>query len=187
MLIGGQFLDEMNLYFVPTGVREKGRRPDALRFILSRVQPKAGAILRAYGLGRKGVRGGHALTAAMTDLVFRWPARRFAEEHKGRTHVYEFGWKSQACGGKLEACATATPVAAFRFQHSRLRHRTNGFGRTPTAAGPGRHRPSRSGWISPAMGPCTGVKYSRDDRQVYHLETSHAEAEPVAPAAAFLP
>ena len=44
------------------------------------------------------------MAEAMNDLVFRWPARRFAEEHQGRTHVYEFDWRSPACGGELGAC-----------------------------------------------------------------------------------
>jgi para-nitrobenzyl esterase len=39
----------------------------------------------------------------MSDLVFRWPARRFAEEHRGRTHCYEFDWRSPAFGGELGA------------------------------------------------------------------------------------
>ena len=43
------------------------------------------------GAGKK---PGQALTDAMNDLVFRWPARRFAEEHRGRTHFYEFDWRS---------------------------------------------------------------------------------------------
>ena len=40
----------------------------------------------------------------MTDLVFRWPARQFAAAHRGRTHLYEFGWRSPACNGELGAC-----------------------------------------------------------------------------------
>ena len=42
--------------------------------------------------------------AATTDLVFRWPARRFAAAHQGTVHLYEFGWPSTAFGGALGAC-----------------------------------------------------------------------------------
>ena len=40
----------------------------------------------------------------MNDLVFRWPARRFAEAHRGRTWFYEFDWRSTAFDGELGAC-----------------------------------------------------------------------------------
>ncbi|QRK08459.1 hypothetical protein JQX13_52590 [Archangium violaceum] len=40
----------------------------------------------------------------MSALVFRWPARQLAAAHHGRTHVYEFGWRAPARGGRLGAC-----------------------------------------------------------------------------------
>ncbi|RYD85496.1 MAG: carboxylesterase/lipase family protein, partial [Sphingomonadales bacterium] len=99
VLIGSN-AEEMNLYFVPTGVREKVGKLLAW-FILSRVQPNARKTLKAYG--SKGAKPGQVFSSAMHDLVFRWPARRFAEEHQGRTHVYEFEWRSPAFGGELGA------------------------------------------------------------------------------------
>ena len=50
-----------------------------------------------------GTKPGMVLNAAMNDLVFRWPARRFAEEHRGRTHFYEFDWRSPMFDGELGA------------------------------------------------------------------------------------
>ena len=97
MLIGTN-THEMNFYFVPTGFREKLGRFIAT-YALSRVQPKAYRILKTYGMGRKGTTPGHAFTAAASDIVFRWPARRFAEEHRGTTHMYEFDWESPRFGG----------------------------------------------------------------------------------------
>ena len=47
---------------------------------------------------------GDAFTEALTDLVFRLPARRFAQAHRGRTHVYEFDWRSPAYDSELGAC-----------------------------------------------------------------------------------
>ena len=182
-LLIGSNRDEMNLYFVPTGVR---RKIGALlaRFMLSRVQPRAGAVLRDYGLGRKGARAGDALTEAMTDLMFRWPARRFAEEHRGRTHVYEFGWRSDACGGQLGAChGLELPFV---------------FNTLPSASGPeglaGPNPPQaladsiQSLWIGFARdGALPWPEYRRDDRQVFALETGASAAEPIPPAAAYLP
>jgi hypothetical protein len=97
-LLIGTNAEEMNLYFIPTGVREKVGRLLAT-YIFHRVHPHARKLLKAYGMGRKGVKPGHAFTDAAHDLVFRWPARRFAEEHRGRTHMYEFEWRSPLFGG----------------------------------------------------------------------------------------
>ncbi|ATE64540.1 carboxylesterase/lipase family protein [Rhizorhabdus dicambivorans] len=99
----GTNAEEMNLYLVPTGVRDKVGGLFAT-FILSRSQPRARKALKAYGLGQAGKKAGQALLDATNDLVFRWPARRFAEEHQGRTHMYEFDWRSPAFGGELGAC-----------------------------------------------------------------------------------
>jgi len=182
-LLIGSNRDEMNLYFVPTGVRRKIGGLLA-RFMLSRVQPKAGAVLRDYGLGRKGVRAGDALAEAMTDLMFRWPARRFAEEHQGRTHVYEFGWRSDACGGQLGACHGLE----LPFVFDTLACATGPEGlcgpHPPTALARSVHRI----WVDFARdGSLPWPEYRRDDRQVYALETGAAVAEPVPPAAAYLP
>jgi para-nitrobenzyl esterase len=100
-LLIGSNSEEMNLYFVPTKVRAK--IPGFLaKWLVGKSHPDAKHVLKTYGLGAKSA--GHAMTEAMSDLVFRWPARRFAEEHQGRTHVYEFDWRSPACGGELGAC-----------------------------------------------------------------------------------
>jgi para-nitrobenzyl esterase len=102
-LLLGTNAEEMNLYFVPTRIRR--RLPGWLaRYMLRRVEPRAADVLRAYGLGERGRRAGDAFTEAMHDLVFRWPARRYAAAHRGRTHFYEFDWQSPACAGALGAC-----------------------------------------------------------------------------------
>lgn len=101
VLIGSN-AEEMNLYLVPTGVRDKVGRLLAT-YVLHKSHPNARKTLKAYGIGQ-GKPAGQALTDAMNDLVFRWPARRFAEEHRGRTHMYELDWRSPAFGGELGAC-----------------------------------------------------------------------------------
>jgi len=111
-LLIGSNTEEMNLYFVPSGVRRKiGRILSHL--VVGAAEPKAGAILRAYGMGAKGKRPGDAFTEALTDLVFRLPARRFARAHQGRTHVYAFGWRSPIYENQLGACHAIELPFAF--------------------------------------------------------------------------
>jgi para-nitrobenzyl esterase len=102
-LLIGTNTDEMNIYLVPTGVRSK--LPGWLAFLaLRKVVPRAWSALKAYGLGRKGKMAGEVFGEALTDLVFRLPARRFAAAHQGRTHFYEFDWRSPSYDGRLGAC-----------------------------------------------------------------------------------
>src|ERR1043165_9152728 len=120
----------------------------------------------------------------MTDLVFRWPARRFAEEHRGRTHVYDFEWRSTAFGGELGAAhAVEIPFV---------------FDTLATATGPegllGRTAPQELAtrmhrlWIDFARdGSLPWAPFDRATRLVYRLEAAEAVHEAVMPAAAFLP
>ena len=133
-LLIGTNAEEMNLYLVPTGVRDKIGSLLAW-YVLSRSQPNARKALKAYGLGANGRKPGQALTDAMNDLVFRWPARRYAEEHRGRTHFYEFDWRSPAFGGELGA--SHGMELAVRLRHARLRDRGARTGRHQSAAGAG--------------------------------------------------
>jgi para-nitrobenzyl esterase len=102
VLIGAN-TEEMNLYFVPSGVRRKIGKFLA-HFAVKRAEPKAKQILKAYGIDDRNKRPGDAFTEALTDLVFRLPARRYAQAHQGRTHVYEFAWRSSAYDSQLGAC-----------------------------------------------------------------------------------
>jgi para-nitrobenzyl esterase len=102
-LLIGTNREEMNIYLVPTGVRQS-ISAGAATALLAASEPHAADVLRRYGLDDAKRRPGDALAEAMTDLVFRGPARRFAAAHRGRTHFYEFGWRSPACGGELGAC-----------------------------------------------------------------------------------
>lgn len=102
-LLIGTNTEEMNLYFVPSGVKRKIGKFLA-NFAVKRAEPKAKDILKAYGINDRNKRPGDAFTEALTDLVFRLPARRFAQAHRGRTHVYEFAWRSSAYDQQLGAC-----------------------------------------------------------------------------------
>ncbi len=178
-LLIGSNREEMNLYFVPTGVREKLNGLMAW-FLISRVHPGARRVLKDYGMGQKGRKAGYAFTEALNDLVFRWPNRRFAEAHRGRTHVYEFGWRSPACNGELGACHALELPFVFKT--------------LPVATGPegllGPNPPQALAdsihkiWVDFARdGSLPWPEYSAADRQVYRLETGVSAAEPPMPAA----
>ena len=95
--------DEMNLYFVPTGVRQAvtGAMATAM---LSASHAQAQEVLAAYGLTGEEPSAGEKFSEAMGDLMFRAPARKLALAHLGSTHMYEFDWRSPACSGELGAC-----------------------------------------------------------------------------------
>ena len=173
---------EMNLYFVPTKVREKV--PGfLLKWLLKKSHPKAREALRAYGWG-KGRRAGYVFTEAMHDLVFRWPARRYAEEHQGPTHCYEFDWHSPACGGELGAShAMEVP---FVFKTLRTASGPNGLvGENPPQELADRIHKL---WVDFATdGTLPWREFSREERNVRLLASDVTMREPVMPAAQFLP
>lgn len=181
VLIGSN-AEEMNLYFVPTGVKAKFNGLLAW-FLLRGSMPKAWAVLRAYGMG-KGEGGGVVMTRAMGDLVFRLPARRFAAAHQGRTHVYEFDWRSPAFGGELGAChAIEVP---FVFNTLACCSGPDGFvGEAPPQALADR---VHGLWVQFAKdGTLPWPEYKDLSSPVYRLEAGVAAPEPAYPAAAFWP
>ncbi|MBJ6120859.1 carboxylesterase/lipase family protein [Sphingomonas mollis] len=177
----GTNAEEMNLYLVPSGVRDRIGRLLSW-FVLRKSQPRAWAALKAYGAGKRPA--GRALTDAMTDLVFRWPARRFAEEHRGRTHVYELEWRSPAFGGELGA-AHAIDVP-FVFDTLTCATGLEGLlgPAPPQDIATHMHRL----WVDFARdGSLPWAPFDRSTRQVYRIGAGAAAFEPVMPAAAFLP
>lgn len=181
-LMIGTNAEEMNLYFVPTGLRDKIGRLLAT-YVVHRVHPQARKLLKAYGMGRKGVKPGHAFTAAASDLVFRWPARRFAEEHRGRTHMYEFEWRSPLYGDLGPAHGVEL---AFVFDTLAAATGPTGIcgDAPPQALADSVHRT----WVDFARdGRLPWGEFSRDDRQVFQLAQGAAIQEPPMPIAPFLP
>ncbi len=180
VLIGSN-AEEMNLYLVTSGVREKIGRLLSI-FVLHRSHPRARATLKAYGLGKR--KAGHVLTDAMSDLVFRWPARRFAEEHQGRTHMYEFDWRSPRFDGTLGAAHGME--LGFVFDSLAAVTGPEGLcGEAPPQALADRvHRI----WVDFARdGTLPWDPFERDTRQVYRLAKGVAAHEPPMPCAPFLP
>jgi para-nitrobenzyl esterase len=182
-LLIGTNAEEMNLYFVPTRVRDK--IPGFLaRWMLGRSHPRAKAALKAYGFGLKDKRPGAAMTEAMHDLVFRWPARQFAERHQGRTHVYEFDWHSPACDGALGA--SHGMELPFVFDTLDVASGPNGLCGTnpPQELADRIHRI----WVDFARdGSLPWPEFDRDGRLVHRLAANITAHEPVMPAADFLP
>ena len=178
----GTNAEEMNLYFVPTKIRAKA--PGILlRWLLSKSHPKSHDALRAYGWG-KGRKAGHVFTEAMHDLVFRGPARRFAEEHQGKTHVYDFDWKSTACGGELGACHGIE--LPFVFKTLDLATGPKGFAGEAPPVDLANH--VHDIWVRFATdGTLPWPEFDRESRQVHLLGSNKTVSEPVMPAAAFLP
>lgn len=178
----GTNAEEMNLYFVPSGVRRK--IPGLLAWwFLARSMPRARAALKAYGLGRKGMRAGEAMTRAMSDLVFRWPARQYADAHKGKTWLYEMEWRSPACGGELGACHGIELPFVFKT-----------LGSASGAGGlAGQNPPQELAervhaiWVGFARDGSLPWRRWNGDRLVYQLEAGDTKVEPRMLAAAFLP
>ncbi|MGN6499726.1 MAG: carboxylesterase/lipase family protein [Tsuneonella sp.] len=178
----GTNAEEMNLYFVPTGVR--GKIPGLLAWwLVSRSQPRARAALKAYGLGRKGVRAGEAMTKALTDLVFRWPARQYADAHKGATWLYEMEWRSPACAGELGACHGIE--MPFVFKTLACATGPKGLvGESPPADLAER---THAIWVRFARDGSLPWRRWNGDRLVYQLEAGDTRYEPRMPAADYLP
>ncbi|MBZ9646694.1 carboxylesterase family protein [Sphingobium sp. 3R8] len=186
-LLIGTNAEEMNLYFVPTGVREKLGRLLATWFV-HKHQPQARKLLKAYGMGAEGVKPGHAFTNALHDLVFRWPARRFAEEHRGRTHMYEFAWRSPLFGGPRSDGLGAAHAMELPFVFDMLASVTGPHGlcgeAPPQALADRVHRI----WVDFATdGRLPWDAFTRDNRLVYRLAEGEAAYEPPMPCAPYLP
>jgi para-nitrobenzyl esterase len=104
-LVVGSNSEEMNLYYVPSGVADAVTDVQ-VRALLGAVHPRSNELLAA--VSGPDTTPGQALTLVMNDLVFHGPARRLAEAHAGtgtgRTYAYDFAWRSPAFGGRLGAC-----------------------------------------------------------------------------------
>lgn len=176
-LLIGSNLEEMSIYLVPTGAKKKINSLLAW-FILSRVEPKAGRMLKAYK--KPGRSAGDVLSDALSDLVFRWPARVFAGRHKGRTHFYEMGWRSPAFDGELGAChAVEMP---FVFDTLATGAGPKGFlgENPPQALADSIHKI----WVDYARdGTAPWPEYEPATRQVYRLDLGQAVRDPDIPAA----
>lgn len=179
----GTNIEEMNLYFVPSGVRKKiGKFLANMAVKMS--EPKAKDLLKAYGINDKDKRPGDAFTTALTDLVFRLPARRFARLHQGRTHMYEFTWRSAAYGGTLGACHAMELPFAFNTLS------TVAGAKGLAGENPPQDLADRMNklWADYAKtGDLPWPEYTAETRQICEVNTGAVSTDPAMPAERFLP
>lgn len=176
----GTNAEEMNLYFVPTGVRPKLFGLLA-RWIIGKSQPGAKAVMKAYA--RPGASAGDTFTRALTDLVFRWPARIFAAAHRGRTHMYEFDWRSPACDGELGACHGIELPFVFDTLATTTGERGLAGTNPPQDLATRVHRL----WVDFATdGSLPWKPFDTETRQVFQLSANTPIHEAVMPAAVFV-
>ncbi len=104
-LMTGTTTEEHRFFLVPPGVLDM-----AGEAMLSATAAGLGLPQRAvdrYRSTRPGASAGDLLSAVITDWFFRVPAVRLAEAHTancGRTHLYEFAWRTPVLEGRLGAC-----------------------------------------------------------------------------------
>lgn len=106
-LLLGTNSDEMNFYFVPTGVSDAIPSDEQVAAMIEGRHPDPARLVAAYRASRPQASPGQLLSAIMTDWMFHIPSIRLAEAHaphSGGTYVYEFAWRSPTCDGLLGAC-----------------------------------------------------------------------------------
>ena len=106
-VLAGTNTQEMNLYYVPTGVVNLIDSDEKVGASILGRHPAPEKMVAAYRAGRPHGQPGEIFSAIMTDWMFHIPTVRLAEAHApqlGGTYLYEFAWPSPACEGKLGAC-----------------------------------------------------------------------------------
>jgi para-nitrobenzyl esterase len=162
MLIGNNS-EEALLFLVPTGAISKF---NALVLQLAAAKLHARKLVRLYRSHRPKAKAGEVYSAMLTDWYYRIPALRVAEAHP-RTFVYEFAWRSPACGGALGAChALELP---FVFDNLRDPGCAEILGtRPPQPLADAMHK----AWIDFAVGGDPGwPAYRAEDRVVMRFDT----------------
>jgi para-nitrobenzyl esterase len=109
-LLVGTNSQEMNFYYVPTGVVNLFQSDEQVCASIRGRHPEPTKLVAAYRASRPHATPGELLSAIMTDWMFAMPSLRLAEAHSlhaphsGGTYLYEFAWPSPAFGGLLGAC-----------------------------------------------------------------------------------
>jgi len=106
-LLLGTNSQEMNLYYVPTGLLNLIDSDEKVCASIGGRHPQSESLVATYRACRPVASSGELFSAIMTDWMFLTPTVRLAEAHApypGGTYLYEFTWPSPACGGMLGAC-----------------------------------------------------------------------------------
>lgn len=106
-LLIGTNSQEMNLYYVPTGVVNLIDSDQTACAYLQGRHPEPKKLVAAYRASRPDASSGELFSAIMTDWMFYIPSMRLAEahaHHTAGTYLYEFAWPSPAFDNRLGAC-----------------------------------------------------------------------------------
>ncbi len=106
-LLAGTNAQEMNLYYVPTGVVNLIDSDEKVSSSILGRHPEPEKLVAVYRASRPHAEPGELFSAIMTDWMFHIPTLRLAEARvqcAGGTYLYEFAWSSPAYSGKLGAC-----------------------------------------------------------------------------------
>lgn len=182
-LLIGTTAEEANLFFVPGNVRAKISKLVAYLFMRSAI-PRPWAALKAYGLGATDSKAGEVLSRALTDLMFRGMTRRMAEIHQGRSHVYEFEWRSPAFNGELGAAH----AVELPFVFDTLPCASGDLGLLGVDPPQALAQFIHALWIRFASdGSAPWPEFDSQTRQVFSLTRREAQFEAPLPAVEFLP
>jgi para-nitrobenzyl esterase len=103
-LLIGSNSEESSLYVAPLPGLAQTTESD-LRAAADRFRRDPDRLLTAYRLRRPHATRPELLVAILSDGMFGWGTRRFADAHadlqRGSTYVYEYDWRSNALGGVL--------------------------------------------------------------------------------------
>jgi para-nitrobenzyl esterase len=106
-ILVGTNSQEMNLYFVPTGLMDLIDSDEKVCASIAGRHPRPESLVATYRASRPNASPGELFSAIMTDWMFYIPTLRLAEAHAsypGHTYLYEFAWPSPTFGGRLGAC-----------------------------------------------------------------------------------
>jgi para-nitrobenzyl esterase len=106
-LLAGTNTQEMNLYYVPSGVVNAIDSDQKLIASIQGRHPDPEKLAAVYRASRPQAQPGELFSAIMTDWMFHMPTVRLVEARSSQpaqTYLYEFAWPSPACDGKLGAC-----------------------------------------------------------------------------------
>ncbi|HWU08899.1 MAG TPA: carboxylesterase family protein [Streptomyces sp.] len=108
-LLIGTNTEEGNLYVVPQGGLESTTEADVLA-VATRVHADPETALAAHRAARPDDTPGELRSAVLGQALFEAGTTRMAQAHArisgGRTHLYSFGYRSTALGGRLGAAHT---------------------------------------------------------------------------------
>ncbi|GAA2461844.1 carboxylesterase family protein [Streptomyces pulveraceus] len=138
-LLIGTNTEEGRLYLAPQGALESTTEADVLA-VTARTHADPEAALAAHRAARPDETPGELRSAVLGQALFEAGTTRMAQAHArisgGRTHVYSFGYRSTALGGRLGAAHTVELPFVFDIADQPWLHGdTRLLGAAPAPAG----------------------------------------------------